>query len=92
MSLRRGEWGKIKYYIGNEQFERRYLLADGIYPDWAIFMKTISHPLACEALYVKHQESERKDVERCFGVLQMSWTCVRLSVCVHVCSFDIALD
>ena len=47
-----------------------YLLADGIYPDLTIFLKTISDPhVAKYKLYAKRQEALRKDVERCFGVL-----------------------
>lgn len=51
-----------------------YFLADGIYPDWPVFVKTISHPVDMkESHFVKCQESCRKDVERCFGVLQARW-------------------
>ncbi|KAJ0394786.1 hypothetical protein ATCC90586_007854 [Pythium insidiosum] len=55
---------------GNE-YSSCYLLCDGIYPSWSVFMKTISHP-SCQKtkLFAKKQESVRKDVERCFGVLQ----------------------
>ena len=47
-----------------------YLLADGIYPDLLIFLKTLSDPqTAKHKLFAKNQESFRKDIERCFGVL-----------------------
>ena len=48
-----------------------YLLCAGIYPNYSIFMKTISKPQT-EKLshYTKCQQSVRKDVERCFRVLQ----------------------
>lgn len=50
------------------------MLADGIYPDWSIFLKTISVPqTAKEKLFAKTQESIRKDVERCFGIIQATW-------------------
>uniref|UniRef100_A0A336MR40 CSON005106 protein n=1 Tax=Culicoides sonorensis TaxID=179676 RepID=A0A336MR40_CULSO len=65
---------KIKYSINGTQRETGYWLADGIYPDWPIFVKTISEPSNRKAaLFSKKQESLRKDVERAFGVLQSQW-------------------
>jgi hypothetical protein len=43
-----------------------YYLADGIYPDWPAFVKTIRHPY-----------DVRKDIKRTFGVLQKRWAVVR---------------
>jgi hypothetical protein len=48
---------------------KKYYLADGIYPRWAIFVKTIS---GC-------QEACGKDAERAFGVLQARFTIVLFS-------------
>ena len=51
-----------------------YYLVDGIYPHWAIFIKSI-----VEATTKKHkcfsraQEALRKDVKRAFGVLLSRW-------------------
>ena len=46
-----------------------YYLADGIYPNWALFMKTSKYgTTAKEKTYAAAQESVRKDVERAFGV------------------------
>ena len=48
-----------------------YYLTDGIYPDWAIFVKPNHAPVnAKEKAMTQAQESCRKDVERLFGVLQ----------------------
>ena len=56
--------------IGNE-YDMGYLLADGIYPDWPVFIKSVERP---QGLKHKHfskcQEACRKGVERAFGVLQ----------------------
>ncbi|XP_047949147.1 uncharacterized protein LOC125194981 [Salvia hispanica] len=55
-----------------------YYLADGIYPRWPVFVKTISYPLGDKrVLFVAKQEAARKDVERAFGVLQSWWAIVK---------------
>lgn len=56
-----------------------YFLADGIYPNWPIFVKPIHAPTSeAESKLTKHQEAVRKDVERCFGVLQARFKVLRL--------------
>jgi hypothetical protein len=55
-----------------------YYLADGIYPEWAAFMKSITLPqIEKHKLFVEHQDGARKDVERGFGVLQSRFAIVR---------------
>ncbi|XP_050246461.1 uncharacterized protein LOC126694312 [Quercus robur] len=55
-----------------------YYLADGIYPKWSTFVKTISSPLGDKRkLFAKTQEAYRKGVERAFGVLQARFAIVR---------------
>jgi Plant transposon protein len=47
-------------------------LVDGIYPNWAIFVKTIPHAARVtkqEEIYSAKQEKARKDIERAFGIL-----------------------
>jgi hypothetical protein len=47
-----------------------YYLADGIYPNWSTFVKTIPRPLGAKRKYfASKQDFARKDVERAFGVL-----------------------
>jgi hypothetical protein len=58
-------------------YTKGYYLADGIYPEWPIFVKT--HCNLTEEKYgrfAKEQEACRKDVERVFGVLQSRWAIV----------------
>ena len=58
--------------IRNGRRRRRcYLLAEGIFPDYPIFAKTIHDaPHKRQRRYSKIQESVRKTVQRFFGVLQ----------------------
>jgi hypothetical protein len=41
-----------------------YYLANGIYPEWATFVKTIQNPEnLAEAKFTKAQEATKKDIE-----------------------------
>ena len=66
-----GKTGECEpYYISNQSFNWRYFLADGIYPNWKVFVKTIGNPIGnSQKLFAASQESARKCVERVFGVL-----------------------
>ncbi|GJT87164.1 ALP1-like protein isoform X1 [Tanacetum coccineum] len=59
------------YVVNGDGFEKRYYLADGIYPQWATFVKSFTvENDAKHAYFKKRQESAQKDVEHAFGVLQ----------------------
>ena len=61
----------IEFEVNGKKYPRYYLLADGIYPPWSCFVQTIHSPQdEKRSHYAKVQEATRKDVERCFGVLQ----------------------
>jgi hypothetical protein len=67
----KGEAPRVSYTINGTQYDTGYYLADGIYPEWAAFVKTISKPQTDKhKLYARRQEGARKDVECAFGVLQ----------------------
>ena len=55
-----------------------YYLADGKYPRWPVFVKTIRHAADDKkAYFAETHESARKDVERAFGVLQSRWAAIK---------------
>ena len=61
------------FRLGEKEFEKLFFLADGIYPPWSRFVKTL--PMAVgpkETFFSKWQESSRKDIERGFGQLQQA--------------------
>jgi hypothetical protein len=67
----KGNAPEHRFRVNEHDYNMCYLLCDGIYPEWSVFVKTIGNPTnEKEALYAKMQEGARKDVERCFGVLQ----------------------
>jgi hypothetical protein len=69
-----GTWSEeidFPFTINGELFQQLWVTVDGIYPELARFVKTLSQPIGPEqARYAKWQERTRKDIERGFGVLQ----------------------
>ncbi|XP_057720113.1 uncharacterized protein LOC130934572 [Arachis stenosperma] len=68
----------VNYTINGNNYTIGYYLADGIYPEWATFVKSISklQGKKCK-LFAQYQEGQRKDVERAFGVLQARFAIIR---------------
>ncbi|XP_047965897.1 protein ALP1-like [Salvia hispanica] len=74
----RGRGPAIEFTANGRQYHMGYYLADGIYPRWPVFVKTISYPMGDRrVLFAAKQEAARKDVERAFGVLQSRWAIVK---------------
>jgi len=74
----KGEAPRVQYSVNGRQYNTGYYLADGIYPEWAAFVKSINSPqLDKHKVYAAEQEGARKDVERAFGVLQARFNIVR---------------
>lgn len=65
------------FTIGNESFDKMYILVDGIYPKYSRFVHGIKEPATDkQKKYTKWQEGCRKDIERAFAVLQGKWQCL----------------
>nr|GEW72622.1 protein ALP1-like [Tanacetum cinerariifolium] len=63
----------VLFEVNKVTFEIGYYLADGIYPQWADFVKSFTVARdERNAVFKRRQESARKDVERAFGVFQGS--------------------
>nr|XP_043639416.1 protein ALP1-like [Erigeron canadensis] len=62
------------FYANDNYYARGYYLGDGIYPEYATFVKTFTDPVdEKRILFKKKQEAARKDIERAFGVLKKRW-------------------
>lgn len=69
---------RLTYKVNRKDFDMGYYLADGIYPRWHTFVKTIPRPVSeMQKHFSKKQEGYRKDVERCFGILQARFSILR---------------
>jgi hypothetical protein len=69
---------EVHFEVNHNEYNMGYYLVDGIYPEWATFVKSIPMALSPEDnLYKAHQEGARKDVERAFGVLQARFAIIR---------------
>jgi hypothetical protein len=69
---------EVDFTINDHSYNMGYYLTDGIYPQWAAFVKTIQSPLGNKRKYfAKAQEVVRKDVEQAFGVLQSRFATIR---------------
>nr|XP_043617238.1 uncharacterized protein LOC122589057 [Erigeron canadensis] len=57
----------VPFTVNGTEYQYPHYLVDGIYPRYAMFVKTISHPTGEKRIrYAKVQEAARKDVERAF--------------------------
>ena len=68
--------GVPKFQVGTVVRDFLAFLGDGIYPEWSIFVRTISAPInQREAKFAHRHEFVRKDVERGFGQFVKRFQC-----------------
>ncbi|KAM1801179.1 hypothetical protein ACFX11_032820 [Malus domestica] len=73
-----GKAPKVMYEVNRRMYDRPYYLADGIYPTWSTFVKTVPRPRSAkEKHFARCQDGCRNDVERCFGILQARWAIIK---------------
>ena len=61
--------------MNSRRYSKYYLLADGIYPKWSIFVQSIKDPQGEKKKHFANKhEASRKDVERCFEVFKARWS------------------
>jgi hypothetical protein len=69
-----GTAARAGFYANGNYYDHGYYLCDGIYPEYSFVVKTFRDSDDDKRRYFKKvQESSRKDIERCFGVLQQRW-------------------
>lgn len=74
----KGQAPQVQFSINKSQYNMGYYLANEIYPECNVFVKTIPFPRTeKERLFAQHQEEARKDVQRAFAVLQSRFPIVR---------------
>nr|XP_043620883.1 uncharacterized protein LOC122592661 [Erigeron canadensis] len=62
----------VPFTVNGTEYNYPYFLVDGIYPRYAIFVKTISHPTGEKRIrFAKAHEAAWKDVERAFETTNM---------------------
>jgi Plant transposon protein len=71
------EQSVVPFRIGVQEFQKMYILVDGIYPKYSRFVHGIKEPVgAHQQRYTAWQEASRKDIERAFALLQGKWQCM----------------
>lgn len=64
----------VPFIISGEEFNKLFILVDGIYPQWSRFVKGMKEPIyQAEKTFSEWQEAARKDIERAFGNLQQKF-------------------
>jgi hypothetical protein len=73
-----GNAPSMSFEVMGHTYTKGYYLADGIYTEWPVFVKTHRNPTEDKySRFAKEQEASQKNVERAFAVLQCRWAIVR---------------
>ena len=76
--VEQGKTPSVNFFVNQRRYDMTYYLADGIYPSYPTFVKSIRLPRSePDKLFAQYQEAYRKDIERAFGVLQARFKIIR---------------
>jgi hypothetical protein len=77
-NLLQGPTQDMDFVVNGNTYPKYYLCANGIYFQWSIFIQIIHGPQGKKRQHFsKMQEGARKDVERCFWVLQTRFAIIQ---------------
>jgi hypothetical protein len=78
------EAGVTPFTISDEEFNKCFILVDGIYPQYSRFVRGVKEPLTqAEKRFTAWQEAVRKDIERAFGVLKSKFQFLERPIHLH---------
>nr|GEV26966.1 hypothetical protein [Tanacetum cinerariifolium] len=75
-----GKVPEFPFVANDVNYKWGYYPTDGIYPEWAVLMKSIAQPGSNDVKRIRYKQAHkaaRKDVELAFGVLKKKWAIVR---------------
>ncbi|XP_023746191.1 uncharacterized protein LOC111894348 [Lactuca sativa] len=73
-----GKAPEMSYVVNGNEYKYEYHIGDGIYPEYATFVKSYTFPANNKRKMFKLvQESARNDIERAFGVLKQKWHIIK---------------
>ncbi|KAK2434912.1 hypothetical protein QL285_020015 [Trifolium repens] len=76
--VEQGKASSVTFFVNQRRYDMAYYLADGIYPSYPTFVKSIKLPQSePDKLFAQYQEACRNDIERAFGVLQARFKIIR---------------
>jgi hypothetical protein len=79
-AIENGTMHFVEFELNGKIYNLPYWLADGIYPNYPVFAKSMKDPIgAAKQFYSEMQESLRKGIERAFGVLQARFAIVKVA-------------
>jgi len=74
-NLMHGRAPEFSFEVNGNCHRMGYYLADGIYPNWKVFVKSIKNPRGeKEKIFAEPQEGDRKDVERFLLQFRINFT------------------
>jgi hypothetical protein len=78
------EAGVVPFHINDIEFNKLFFLVDGIYPAYSRFVKGVKQPITkLEKVFTAWQEGARKDIERAFGVIKITWQWLDRPIQLH---------